>query len=104
MTLLFAAKAMRLWGWPFFMPASVPDGDSFLGYMAGVLDLLKTGQKGLFVQGARKTGQSMTRVVSHSNVFVSALVFGGKPRMILAMAEAGAFDLAGFSSYSLSVS
>ena len=36
----------------------------------------------------------MTRVVLDTNVFVSGLVFGGKPRMILEMAEGGVFELA----------
>lgn len=36
----------------------------------------------------------MTRVVLDTNVFVSALVFGGKPRIIVGMAEAGDLELA----------
>ncbi len=36
----------------------------------------------------------MTRVVLDTNVFVSGLVFGGKPRMILEKAEGGVFELA----------
>lgn len=36
----------------------------------------------------------MNRVVLDTNVFVSGLVFGGKSRIILEMAEDGAFELA----------
>ncbi len=36
----------------------------------------------------------MTRVVFDTNVFVSAIVFGGKPRIALELAEAGVFELA----------
>jgi hypothetical protein len=35
----------------------------------------------------------MTRVVLDTNVYVSALVFGGKPLAVLQLAETGAFQL-----------
>ena len=35
----------------------------------------------------------MITVVADSNVFISALVFGGRPRRILELAEAGTFSL-----------
>ncbi len=35
----------------------------------------------------------MNRVVADSNVYISAIVFGGKPMMLLEMAEEGEVDL-----------